>query len=259
MRRTTVRHTPEKRTSVRMRARRTPAIEVEIDEGIDGHTAADATDYAEKSIGALVKYCSKPLRHARIRITRAPRLIGRSVVAHANLDVDGRPVLAHAVGTTPRETVDLLQANLRAQLMDSRSAWRKRSTQDVPTRCYVARSHTRLVGPMSLSQAVSAMAELDYDFCLFTEQVSGQDSALQRMAPDRYRLIQVSRQQGELGPAGVAIDVDERPAPAMTEAEAIAVLRTSGARMVFFRDRIGGRGHLLYRRAHGNYGLLIPT
>lgn len=259
MRRTVVKQMPAKRTPTRPRVRPTPNIEVEIDDGIDDHLAADATEYAGDKIGALIKYASRPLRHIKIRITRVPRPAGRFVIAHANLDLDGKPVLAHTVGSTPREAVDLLQDKLRTQLTRMRPSWRKKSVQDSPTRTFVVRRRSTFPSRLSPDEAVREMTELGQDFCLFTEEASRQDSALHQLSPGRYRLTQVSPRPNRIGPVGTNVELDERGAPAMTEAEALAVLEATGARFVFFRDRIRGRGHLLYRREDGNYGLIIPT
>jgi hypothetical protein len=259
MRRTVVKQMPAKRTPTRPRVRPIPNIEVEIDEDIDDQVAADATEYAGEKIGSVAKDTSRPLRHIRIRITGAPRSAGRFVIAHAHVDCAGEPVLAHTVAATPREAVDLLRDKLRAQLIRTRPLWRRKTVADSPNRTFVVRCRSTLPGRLSLDQAVRELAALGQDFCLFTEESSLQDSALHRLSSGGYRLTQVSPRPNATGPVGTDVELDERAAPAMTEAEAIAVLEATGARFVFFRDRVRGRGHLLYRREDGNFGLIIPT
>jgi hypothetical protein len=57
----------------------------------------------------------------------------------------------------------------------------------------------------------------------------------------------------------VAVAVDDRPAPALTLVAARERLDVGPEPWVFFEDADTGRGHLLYRRYDGHYGLVTPT
>ncbi|TQM78940.1 sigma 54 modulation/S30EA-like ribosomal protein [Saccharothrix saharensis] len=76
---------------------------------------ADATEYARAKVAAVAKYAPADVQFAHVRLrTDGPR----SIVAHASLDVNGKPVNAEAAATTYQEAVDLLHDRLQHQLAD---------------------------------------------------------------------------------------------------------------------------------------------
>ena len=104
------------------------------------------------------------------------------------------------------------------------------------------------------------MAELDlldYDFHLFTERSTGEDSVLYRVG-DRYRLAQAQPKPDCLGPLPAAVTLSEHPAPVLILAEAIGRLEWLGQPFVFFVNPETGRASLLYHRYDGHYGLVGP-
>jgi hypothetical protein len=79
-----------------------------------GDLRSGSGDYAWDKISALIRRLSRPVLYARVRLTRLPgRAVPRPVLAQAILDLNGRPVRAHAAGATEREAVDLLVDRLR--------------------------------------------------------------------------------------------------------------------------------------------------
>ena len=104
------------------------------------------------------------------------------------------------------------------------------------------------------------MAELDlldYDFHLFTERSTGEDSVLYRVG-DRYRLAQARPKPNRLGPLPAAVTLSKHRAPVLRLAEAISRLDLLGQPFVFFVNPDTGRAGLLYHRYDGHYGLVDP-
>ncbi len=228
-------------------------VQVELGDGVPSPVAG----YARRKIRAMARFSPHALRHAHIRIVRATRQSQPSVLAHVSLDVDGTPVVAHAVGSSPWETVDLAQQKLRGRLTAmARAGGRARRDNDL--RRVVRRSHTGLASPASPVAAVSQMSELDYEIGLFTEAASHQDSVLARQPDGGYRLTQLSPRSGALGPCGPDVELEPTPPPAMNDAEAILSLGRTRQPFVFYQDRDTGRGRVAYRRADGGYGLIGP-
>jgi Sigma 54 modulation/S30EA ribosomal protein C terminus len=104
-------------------------------------------------------------------------------------------------------------------------------------------------------EAVAELDLLDYDFHLFTERSTGEDSVIYRLG-DRYRIAQARPKPAQLGPLPTAVTFSEHAAPVLTVAEAIARLDWLGQPFVFFVNTETGRAALLYHRYDGHYGLV---
>ena len=81
------------------------------------------------------------------------------------------------------------------------------------------------------------MELLDHDFYLFTDLETDTDAVIYRRPDGGYEL------------AG-------QPAPMLTEAQARERLDVGGEHFVFYREPVGGRGRVLYRRYDGHYGVI---
>ena len=89
-----------------------------------------AAEYARSKIGELGRYTSRPILHARVKLTRhRDPAVHRPVVAQAYFDVEGRPVRAQVEAETAREAVDLLAARLRGRLGRAAEHWEARRGQ----------------------------------------------------------------------------------------------------------------------------------
>jgi Sigma 54 modulation/S30EA ribosomal protein C terminus len=105
----------------------------------------------------------------------------------------------------------------------------------------------------------AADAELmDYDFHLFTEKSTGQDTVIYRAA-DGYRLALAHPPNGWPGPVDPSVTVSKIPAPRLSATEAAIRLDATGQPVLFFVNAGTGRGNLLYHRYDGNYGLIAPA
>ena len=112
--------------------------------------------------------------------------------------------------------------------------------------------------PETAAEAAAELDLLDYDFHLFTERSTGQDSALYRTAGG-YRLAMAIPKLGQLGPVPELITVSKLPAPRLTIQEAIIRLEAMGQPFTFFTDSRTERGSIMHHRYDGHYGLIVPA
>jgi ribosome-associated translation inhibitor RaiA len=237
--------------------------------------------YAREKVGALLPLAHKPVLSARVRLTRlGDPAVPRPVLAQANLDVNGRIVRAQTEAETAREAVDRLEKRLRhrleriAQHRESRRGrtpspqpheWRHQSEPRQWRGYYPRPEDEREIvrqkcfepAPLTVDDAAREMGLLDYDFYLFTESGSGQDSVLYRAGATGYRLAQlIPPHRDELAAFRLPVTISEQPAPTLSTGEAVDRLNLLGLPFLFFLDGERGRGALLYHRYDGHYGLI---
>jgi len=242
-----------------------------------------ASAYARAKVLAVVARAPEPVLHARVSLTHVGNpAVGRPAIAQANLDVNGRLLRAQIAAGTVREAVDLLQARLRERMVRLARHWEARRgglpvAEDhewrhgtVPAERLgfyprpleereIVRHKTFALTRGTPDEAVYDMELLDYQFHLFTEAGTGQDSVVYRDGTGGYRVAQVDPQPAGLGPAAVALTVSEHPAPRLSTSEAVARLELTGWPFVFFVDVATGRANVLYHRYDGHYGLITPS
>lgn len=244
-----------------------------------------ADDYARTKIGDLGRLTHEPVLHAHVKLSEhGDPAVARRVIAQANLDVNGRLVRAQVEGATVREAIDRLEARLRHRLERAAEHWEARRGgtpkagphewrhQSEPTHRpnYFPRpeSERRIMRHKSYSlpsctveEAAVEMESLDYDFHLFTEQGTHQDSVLYREGPTKYRLAQVDPETAgdKLAPYELPLSVSPQPAPRLTVEQAIQRIGLLGLPFLFFVDIARGRGSVLYHRYDGHYGLIAPA
>ena len=237
-------------------------------------------ELAAAKAGSLLRFASEPVLSARVTLTiSADPAVTRPAVAQATIDLNGRTVRAQAAGETMRAAIEHMATRLRVRLDRSARNWAaRRGTLPVPQPGewrhqsipahrpgYFPRSAARAVirrpgyAPRSLTleEAVAELDLLDYDFHLFTERSTGQDSVLYRVG-DRYRLAQARPKPDRLGRLPAAVTLSDHRAPVLTLDEAIGRLEWLGQPFVFFVNPETGRGSLLYHRYDGHYGLVDP-
>jgi ribosomal subunit interface protein len=73
-----------------------------------------ARDYAHDRIAPLARFAPEPTTYAHVRIVNAGP---RTVEVHANLDVNGTPVVAQAEAQTATEAIDAVRDHLHRQLV----------------------------------------------------------------------------------------------------------------------------------------------
>lgn len=260
------------------RTTETPEVQVAVN-GLPPTMA----DYARQKVNALLGQVHEPVLFARVRVTRHGNPAReRPVVAQANLDVNGRLVRAQVEAPTGTEAVDALEAKLRSRLERVAEHWEARRGRhyhpdphewrhgDPPAdrrpwfprpaqERQVVRHKSFTLPRCTADEAAAEMDELDYDFHLFTEQGSGQDSVLYRAGPTGYRLAQLAPQPDQVTPGHLPVTISEQPAPLLITEEAIQRLELSGLPFVFYLDADHAQGRLLYHRYDGHYGLITSA
>ncbi|MFW6205448.1 MAG: sigma 54 modulation/S30EA ribosomal C-terminal domain-containing protein [Actinomycetota bacterium] len=255
------------------------AVELEAEDGFP----ENVQDRARTKIDELTRYTPEPILHARVRLSRSHNpAVERPVIAQANLDVNGRLLRAQVSAPTGYEAVDELDQRLRRQLRRMARHWEaKRGARpkpepnewrhiSAPTERpphYPLPEHERRVvrhktfgpGLATPDEAVFDLDMLDYEFYLFTEEETGQDSVIYRGGPTGYRMAQVDPEPDRTWSTAVPLTVSEQPAPILTVAEAQTRLDATGLPFLFFAEPETGRGRVLYRRYDGHYGLIRPT
>jgi ribosome-associated translation inhibitor RaiA len=258
-----------------MNAVQTVPVQVEM----HGRVPEGVRELTVAKVGSLLRFVSEPVLFARVTLgVSADPAMPRPAVAQATIDLNGRTVRAQAAGETMRAAVEHMAARLRVRLDRSARDWAaRRGTLPVPEtgewrhqsipahrpayfpRPAAARAVVHRPGyaarPLTLEEAVAELDLLDYDFHLFTERSTGQDSVLYRVG-DRYRLAQVRPKPNRLGPLPAGVTLSEHSAPVLTLTEAISRLDLLGQPFVFFVNPDNTHASLLYHRYDGHYGLI---
>jgi len=253
-----------------------------------GAVPDEAMDLAVLRVRAVLRLATEPVLFARVKLTMAADpAVEFPAVAQANIDLNGRPVRAQATAVTLRDAIEMLCDKLRVQFERAARNWARLRGgtatgkawepaqsgewrhQSVPSprlpyfprpadERAVVRHKSYGLSRMTPDEAVADMELLDYDFHLFTELSSGQDSVVYR-TEDGYRLSQAHPKPGRLGPIAQEIWVSETPAPRLDLAEAESRLEAFGQPFLFFVNAGSGRGNLIYHRYDGDYGLITPA
>jgi ribosome-associated translation inhibitor RaiA len=260
-----------------MNAVQTIPVQVEA----HGRVPDGMRELAAAKAASQFRFASEPVLSARVTLAvSADPAVPRPAVAQATIDLNGRTIRAQAAGETMRAAIEHMAARLRIRLARSARDWSaRRGTLPVPEpgewrhqsirahrpgyfpRPAAARAVIRRRGyaPRSLTpeEAVAELDLLDYDFHLFTERSTGEDSVLYRVG-DQYRLAQARPKPDRLGPLPAAVTLSDHRAPVLTLAEAIGRLEWLGRPFVFFVNPETARASLLYHRYDGHYGLVDP-
>ncbi|MFH9352277.1 HPF/RaiA family ribosome-associated protein [Kitasatospora sp. NPDC017646] len=260
-------------------AGQTPEVEIEA----QGDLPPDAADLARTKVLTLLDQVREPVLSVRIRLTRTHNpATERPFVAQANLDVNGRAARAHVAAETMTEAIALLRERLALQLARLRRHWEARRGSvpkagehewrhgdepahrpdyfpRPPEEREIIRHKSFSLAQESVDEAAFEMDTMDYDFHLFTEINTGEDSVLYRTAPTGYRLAQVHPHSDRLGPVVAPLTVSPTPAPRMDPAVARRRIDAFDQPFVFYTDESTGRGNVLYHRYDGHYGLITPA
>jgi len=265
--------------------RQRPDLPAVLDVEVTTHgQVPGAEGYARTKIGELGRLTHEPVLHAHVKLSEhGDPAVARRVVAQANLDVNGRLVRAQVEGVTAQEAIDRLEARLRHRLERSAEHWEAKRGgmprvgphewrhQSEPTYRpdYFPRpeSERRIMRHKSYSLPTNTVEEaaldmelLDYDFHLFTEEGTRQDSVLYREGPGEYRLAQVNPQTADkLAPFELPLTISPQPAPRLTVDQAVEQIGLLGLPFLFFVDSARDRASVLYHRYDGHYGLITPA
>ena len=262
----------------------TPDIRVTISGGITEDVADGITAEVQRRVGSVLDHLRQPVLSARVRVTRhEDPAAANAFTAQANVDLNGTLIRVQVAAPTPGEALAQLSEKLRHAAERAAARWKDRAARmsaqaphawrhifepsqrpsyspRPPEERRVMRHKSFGLGTCTADEAAFDMDELDYDFFLFTELGSGQDSVLYRTGPDSYGLAQLAPKPGRVTPGAVTLAISDQPAAELTEAEAVSRLNLSGEPFLFFREPGGQRrGRVLYRRYDGHYGLIGPA
>jgi Sigma 54 modulation/S30EA ribosomal protein C terminus/Sigma 54 modulation protein / S30EA ribosomal protein len=258
----------------------TPAMHVQTE--VRGDVPKAAAELAAAKVRSLQRVAPGPVLFARVTLTMAADpAVERPATARANLDLNGRLIRAQAVAVTWHEAVERMSDRLRARLeraARNRAAirgskpgpqpheWRHGSIP-MPRRPYfprvpeeraIIRRTSYGLARQTPGEAAADLELLGYDFHLFIDEATGQDSVIYR-ADGGYRTAQARQVAGRPGPVGASITVSGRPVPGLAPAVAAGRLEALGQPFVFFVNSETGRGSLIYHRYDGHYGLITPA
>jgi ribosome-associated translation inhibitor RaiA len=261
-----------------MKAAQTAQVRV----GTHGRVPEGSAELAVAKVGPLLRAASESVLSARVTLAVAPDpAVARPAVAQATIDMNGRVLRAQAAGQTMRAAIEQMADRLQARLGRAARNWAAlRGTipaaepgewrhQAIPARRppyfprpagqrAVIRHASYAARPETPDEAIAELDLLDYDFHLFTERSTGQDSVIYRAA-DGYRLAMAHPKPGRLGPLPGSVTVSQLPAPRLSVREAAERLDAAGQPFTFFTDVGTGRGCVVYHRYDGHYGLLVPS
>ncbi|MBX7159097.1 MAG: HPF/RaiA family ribosome-associated protein [Acidimicrobiia bacterium] len=247
-----------------------------------GKVPHGAVDYAKRKVEALYRAAPRPVVHAAIRLEREMKAgLERPATTEVSLDISGRNVRAKVAAPTLHESIDLVEDRLRRQLKRlaeisitkgrrpkvradgewrhgdepmHRPLWRERSAEDRQ----IVRRKTFAVGEMSPDEAVFEMEQLDHDFFLFVNLDTHEDNVVERLDDGTYMLAALRTRDPELDGCVAPIKAAATMPAELDTDEAVELLDVENVNFVFYLDTDSGRGHVLYRRFDGNYGLIVP-
>lgn len=265
----------------------TNATTVPVQVQVTGERALGVAEYAEERLRDALRFAHGPVLHARIRVVRhQDPALERPIVAQANADVNGRPIRVQVTATDAAEAVDLLHDRLRRRLRREQyragGHWEDRRGRvpsaepgewrhgeepaqrppyfpRPPEERGIVRHKSVTPRQANVDEAAFDMDELDYDFHLFSEIGSGQDSVLYRAGETGYRLAQLEPRPEAVAPHALPLTISEQPAPALSIEEATERMASLGQPFLFFLDAERNRAALLYHRYDGHYGLITPA
>ncbi|GAA4445750.1 sigma 54 modulation/S30EA ribosomal C-terminal domain-containing protein [Actinokineospora soli] len=129
------------------------------------------------------------------------------------------------------------------------------SAGPAPGRAVVTRA-SRSGHGCSVEDAIADMDALGYDFHLYTDS-SGEDCLLHRV--DGGHILSGAHGRPPWRAGDPAVLVRDDRAPWLTAEQAMARLDLSGRPFLFYVDQTDRRARLLYQRADGGYGVVVPV
>lgn len=219
--------------------------------------------------------------HLRLELNSDPTR-ARPLSMRLSAAVDDHPIRAAVTGESIVDATDRLTERLRRrleQLASHRLALRRRGATSGPGEwrhgdwATHSRSPRRPSGTSEIvrhksftttedtvDEALYDMESMDYDFLLFTDLATGVDAVVTRRRGLPHRLQFLDSPEDDSSPASVVpIDIVAAGAPALTVEAAREHLDLGVAERIFFKDPDSGRGHVLYVRLDGHYGLISPA
>jgi ribosome-associated translation inhibitor RaiA len=254
----------------------------EVQAQAHGVVPASEVSLAVRRVSSLLRMASEPVLFARVKLTmHANPAVERPAIAQINVDLNGRLVRVQSADGTMRAAIEHACDRLRIRLERAARNWAKlRGGQPLPgpgewrhesmpaprlpyfprprSERIVMRHKSYTPAHETPDEAAAEAEKLDYDFHLFREKSTGEDSVIYRTA-DGYRLALAHPKTDRLGPVDPAITISQIPATRLTVTEAEDRLEAFRQPFLFFANAETGRGNLIYHRYDGHYGLIEPA
>jgi ribosome-associated translation inhibitor RaiA len=242
---------------------------------------------AESKIGQVVGQVREPVLFAEVRLIQGSGDEERPAIAEATLDLNGAPVRAHVAAIDIDAAIDLLEDRLKRRLTRNEDRRHHEGKErhrpngnangvapewrhgDLPTQRpewfdrplderEVVRHKTFGLEPMTIDESAFDLDLLAHDFYLFTELGTGVDALISYDHGGFVLQLPEGIDPGACATAAVPFELAP-PAPTLTLPQARERLEDGGEQWVFFVDSDSGRGHVLYHRYDGHYGLITPA
>lgn len=265
-----------------MNARGTATI-ADVEVVAKGNVPQDAREHAERMVTAVARYSHEPILHARVKLTRAgDPALPNPVITQVNLDVNGRPLCTRVAAVSLAEGINLTEDLLRRRLARLARHWEARrgampsvephewrhSSEPTHRPRYfprpieerqVVRHKAYEMARTTPDEAILDLDLMDYEFQLFTDLDTDQDSVVYRAGETGYRMAQLRPDPRRGWTTAAPMTVSDRPAPALSLAGATDQLNATGLPFLFYADDETGQGRALYLRYDGHYGLITPA
>jgi hypothetical protein len=255
---------------------------VQVQAETRGDVPEGAASFAVSRVSSLLHMAPEPVLFARVKLTMAnDPAVERPAIVQVNVDLNGRLIRAQAAGETMREATGHACDRLRIRIGRAARNWAairggqpvagpgewRHQSRPAPRLPYyprppeertIVRHKSYALAHEIPDEAVADAELLGYDFHLFTEKSTGEDSVIYRSG-EGYRLVLARPRTHRLGPVDPSITICPAPAPRLSPAEAIARLEAAGQPFLFFVNAETSRGNLIYHRHDGHYGLIGPA
>lgn len=237
-----------------------------------GQAAEDARELVRHQVAVVLRDLRGRWSAAQVRLT-ADTSSGTSwpALAQVNLVVDGRPVRAQLGTARWEETSGLLGVRLGEQVARLDAPWLPRRWPE-PGHRGRPRPSARPAGQREVvrhkevrparctpDEAALTMDLMDFDAHLFIDSGSGQDSVIHRIGPTGYRMARLGSPAPPVTPPRLPLTFTPHPVPDLSGDQAVHRLTDTEYPFLFYRDVTSGRGHVLYHRYDGHYGLIRPV
>ena len=227
------------------------------------------TDTTAQIHARLTHVLGKWAKYSVVRVTRLSQAgIVRPVLIQLNLDLPHGRLRAQVAARTMPDATLLLAVRTAAQLRHLPPAGTTGPGKQVPTPPatwspeqrppqlrQLIRNKTCTLAPTTTEEAIRLLERMDYEFHLYGEATTGQDSLVCRTGPGSFRLIQLEPGT-HAHDASRPMVVDRTPVPRRTVSEALSLLDLTGRPFEFFADKATGRGRVVYARYDGHYAML---
>jgi hypothetical protein len=228
-------------------------------------------NYVHRKLTSLADTLPGP-PHVRVRLTATGREGCGSSMIQANLLVSGWQIVRTQVAESGiRQAAYVTAWRLEEQFQRAADPYGVRPWPEPPCRArptpvsvrpsdrLVAREkHVRLLR-LDPVAAAWAMDTMDYDFHLFVNAETDEDSVVYRVGPTGYRLASLTSVTMPSQDGCIPWTVNVHPIPTLTPDQAVARLNETDLPFRFFKDAESGRGAVMYRRFDGHYALLTPA